>query len=73
MILTETKNNHTKHQGIVISDLSFNWPDGTHVFSKINAQFGNNKTALIGQNGAGKSTLLRLIVGELIHNMGSIQ
>jgi ATPase subunit of ABC transporter with duplicated ATPase domains len=73
MILTETKNNHTKHQGIVISDLSFNWPDGTHVFSKINAQFGNNKTALIGQNGAGKSTLLRLIVGELKPNTGSVQ
>ncbi|RDB36740.1 MAG: ABC transporter ATP-binding protein [Spirobacillus cienkowskii] len=73
MVLTEKKNNHIKHQGIIISDLSFSWPDGTQVFHKLNTQFGNNKIALIGQNGAGKSTLLRLIVGEIKLSSGSIQ
>ncbi|APJ04348.1 ABC-F family ATP-binding cassette domain-containing protein [Silvanigrella aquatica] len=73
MILTDVKYNQQKNQGIIISDLSFNWPDETKVFSHLNAKFGNEKIAIIGKNGVGKSTLLRLIVGEIKCYSGSIQ
>jgi ATPase subunit of ABC transporter with duplicated ATPase domains len=50
---------------IVVSDLTFTWPDGTPVLEGLNAAFATGRTGLIGVNGSGKSTLLRLIAGEL--------
>jgi ATPase subunit of ABC transporter with duplicated ATPase domains len=50
---------------IVCTDLSFSWPDGTPVFSGLNAAFSAGRTGLIGVNGSGKSTLLRLMTGRL--------
>ncbi|HEX2905153.1 MAG TPA: ATP-binding cassette domain-containing protein [Jatrophihabitans sp.] len=49
---------------VVCRELSFNWPDGTAVFTDFHCMFGTGRSALIGRNGTGKSTLLRLIAGE---------
>ena len=57
---------------IVCTDISFSWPDGTNVFTGLNAAFNPGRTGLIGANGSGKSTLLRLITGELVPKAGTI-
>ena len=49
---------------IVVSDLSFSWPDDTVVFSGLSFTVPEGRTGLVAPNGAGKSTLLRLIAGE---------
>ncbi|GAA1785578.1 ABC-F family ATP-binding cassette domain-containing protein [Streptomonospora arabica] len=58
---------------IVCSELSFEWPDGTAVFSGLNASFDSGRTGLIGLNGSGKSTLLKLITGRLAPASGGIR
>ncbi|MFI6875949.1 ribosomal protection-like ABC-F family protein [Streptomyces sp. NPDC050400] len=58
--------------GIVCSNLSFSWPDGTPVFHDLSWTVGDGHTGLVAPNGAGKSTLLRLIAGELSPNRGSV-
>ena len=57
---------------VVLSDLSFSFPNGRVVLSGLNAAFGPGRTGLIGVNGSGKSTLLRLISGELRPASGSV-
>jgi ATPase subunit of ABC transporter with duplicated ATPase domains len=57
---------------VVLSDLSFSFPNGRVVLSGLNAAFGPGRTGLIGVNGSGKSTLLRLITGELRAASGSV-
>ncbi|WP_198037057.1 ABC-F family ATP-binding cassette domain-containing protein [Nocardia sp. BMG51109] len=57
---------------VVVSDLTFAWPDGTPVFDGLDAALGPGHVGLVGANGAGKSTLLRLIAGELRPVRGSI-
>ncbi|MFE0749722.1 ABC-F family ATP-binding cassette domain-containing protein [Gordonia sp. NPDC058843] len=57
---------------IVLSDVSFTWPDGTVVFDHLDLALGAETYALIGANGAGKSTLLGLIAGRLRPASGSI-
>jgi ATPase subunit of ABC transporter with duplicated ATPase domains len=57
---------------VVLSDLSFNWPNGRPILSGLSAAFGPGRTGLIGVNGSGKSTLLRLIAGELRPASGSV-
>jgi ATPase subunit of ABC transporter with duplicated ATPase domains len=57
---------------IVLSDLSFSFPNGRVLLSGLSAAFGPGRTGLIGVNGSGKSTLLRLIAGELRPSGGSL-
>jgi ATPase subunit of ABC transporter with duplicated ATPase domains len=57
---------------VVLSDLSFCWPDGRSVLDDLSAAFSPGRTGLIGVNGAGKSTLLRLIAGRLQPSSGSV-
>jgi ATPase subunit of ABC transporter with duplicated ATPase domains len=57
---------------VVLTELSFSFPNGRVVLSGLNAAFGPGRTGLIGVNGSGKSTLLRLISGELRPASGSV-
>jgi ATPase subunit of ABC transporter with duplicated ATPase domains len=57
---------------VVLSDLSFSFPNGRVVLSGLNATFGPGRTGLIGVNGSGKSTLLRLITGASRATSGSV-
>ncbi len=57
---------------VVLSDVSFAWPDGTAVFGDLSLTIGTGRSGLIGLNGSGKSTLLRLVAGELRPSQGSI-
>lgn len=57
---------------IVLSDLSFSFPNGRVVLSRLNASFNPGRTGLIGANGSGKSTLLRMMAGRLRPTSGSV-
>jgi ATPase subunit of ABC transporter with duplicated ATPase domains len=48
---------------VVLSDVSFAFPDGRVLFDKLSASFNPGRTGLIGVNGSGKSTLLRALAG----------
>ena len=43
---------------VVLTDLSFAWPNGTPLLNNVTAALGVGRTGLIGDNGSGKSTLL---------------
>ncbi|WP_371785203.1 ribosomal protection-like ABC-F family protein [Streptosporangium subroseum] len=58
---------------IVVSNLSFSWPDDTPVFEDLSFTVPAGRTGLVAPNGAGKSTLLRLIAGELRPASGSVR
>ena len=62
--------NHSS--AVVLTDVSFAWPDGTAALEHLSAAFELGRTGLIGRNGSGKSTLLRLIAGDLTPTTGSI-
>ena len=62
----------TGTSAIVLSNVSFSWPDGQAALSGVSGSFTTGRTGLVGDNGAGKSTLLRLIAGELTPSSGSI-
>lgn len=57
---------------IVLTDVSYTWPDGTRVLSGTTATLGRGRTALVGRNGTGKSTLLRLVAGLLTPSGGTV-
>lgn len=61
------------HQpSVVLTDVSFSWPDGTAALDHISAAFGTGRTGLVGANGTGKSTLLKLVTGELTPVAGTV-
>ncbi len=62
----------TQNPAVVLSAVSFAWPDGTTVLRDADVAFNPGRIGLIGANGAGKSTVLRLIAGELRPASGSI-
>ncbi|UUE19308.1 ABC-F family ATP-binding cassette domain-containing protein [Microbacterium sp. J1-1] len=62
----------TQNPSVVLSGLSFTWPDGTNVLDSITAAFSNGRTGLLGTNGTGKTTLLRLIAGDMMPTTGTI-
>ena len=57
---------------VVVSGLSFAWPDDTPVFRDLTFSLEAERIGLVGPNGAGKSTLLQLIAGRLTATAGSI-
>ncbi|ACZ88148.1 ribosomal protection-like ABC-F family protein [Streptosporangium roseum] len=57
---------------IVVSNLSFSWPDDTPVFEDLSFTVPSGHTGLVAPNGAGKSTLLKLIAGALRPAAGSV-
>lgn len=57
---------------VVLSDLSFAWPDGAPVLAHVTGTFSRSRTGLVGANGAGKSTLLKLIAGSLQPTSGAV-
>jgi ATPase subunit of ABC transporter with duplicated ATPase domains len=57
---------------VVLSDLSFSFPNGSPVLSQLSVSFSAGRTGLTGANGSGKSTLLRLIAGQLRPLSGSV-
>ncbi|MFJ8915031.1 ribosomal protection-like ABC-F family protein [Amycolatopsis sp. NPDC102389] len=57
---------------VVVSALSFAWPDDTPVFDDLSFTVPGGRTGLVAPNGAGKSTLLKLIAGELQPVSGSV-
>ncbi|TFW00168.1 ABC-F family ATP-binding cassette domain-containing protein [Leifsonia flava] len=61
----------SNNAAIVLSNLSFTWPDGVPAIAGITGSFTAGRTGLVGSNGAGKSTLLRLIAGEIVPTSGA--
>jgi ATPase subunit of ABC transporter with duplicated ATPase domains len=58
---------------IIISDLSFHYPNQYPLFERLNFSVAQpEKVSVTGDNGAGKSTLLRLMAGLLQPAKGSI-
>lgn len=57
---------------VVVSGLSFSWPDDTPVFDGLSCTVPTGRTGLVAPNGAGKTTLLKLIAGELRPSAGSV-
>ncbi|MCC8246862.1 ABC-F family ATP-binding cassette domain-containing protein [Saccharothrix luteola] len=57
---------------VVVSGLSFSWPDDTPIFDGLSCTVPTGRTGLVAPNGAGKTTLLKLIAGELRPSAGSV-
>jgi energy-coupling factor transport system ATP-binding protein len=59
---------------IEVSDLVFEYPDGTLALRNINLDiYANQFIAFIGQNGAGKTTLAKTLNGLLTPTQGSVK
>jgi cobalt/nickel transport system ATP-binding protein len=61
------------HNPILIRNLSYTYPDGTHALREINLSIAaGDRVALIGANGSGKSTLQLHLNGILIPQEGEV-
>lgn len=58
---------------ILVNNICFQLPNGKNIFNDLTLAFSKQKIGLVGRNGIGKSTLLKLILGELLPSIGSIQ
>lgn len=58
---------------ISVSGVEFSWPDGTPCLTGVTAHYGPGLHGLIGSNGSGKSTLVRIITGDLVPALGSVE
>ncbi|WP_207954174.1 hypothetical protein [Saccharopolyspora elongata] len=50
---------------IVVSGLSFSWPDDTPVFSGLSFTVPSSRAGFAASNGAGKPAMFKLIAGRL--------
>ncbi|MBA2710941.1 MAG: ABC-F family ATP-binding cassette domain-containing protein [Tatlockia sp.] len=57
---------------ILINQITYNIPNIKPLFQDLSLSFSEEKTGIVGKNGTGKSTLLKLIIGDLIPELGSI-
>lgn len=57
---------------VVLTQLSFEHPDGTVVLDGLTGTFTEGRTGLVGRNGSGKTTLLRLVAGQLRPTEGAV-
>ncbi|MFW0872535.1 ABC-F family ATP-binding cassette domain-containing protein [Rhodococcoides corynebacterioides] len=57
---------------VVVTDLTYSFPDGRTVVDGLSATFPVGTTGLVGTNGSGKSTLLQLIAGLRTPSSGSV-
>ena len=57
---------------IIFSKVSWSTPDGHPLFTDLDLNFGDGRSAIVGRNGVGKTTLLKLITGELTPRTGTI-
>jgi energy-coupling factor transport system ATP-binding protein len=64
----------TDRELIEVSNLQFEYPDGTQALRDINLSvYENQFIALIGQNGSGKTTLAKCLNGLLVPNTGYVK
>ncbi|MCG7393506.1 ATP-binding cassette domain-containing protein [Microvirga sp. ACRRW] len=57
---------------IILSRLSWSLPDGQPLLSRLDLNFGPERTGLVGRNGVGKTTLLKLVSGEMRPHSGTV-
>lgn len=59
---------------IDLQDVSFGWPDGPAVLSRLSLKIApGEKVVLLGANGCGKSTLLKLMNGLVFPDSGGVR
>ncbi|AMA45776.1 ATP-binding cassette domain-containing protein [Pseudomonas alabamensis] len=58
---------------LIVKDLTLRLPDGSALFSGLNATFCRQFTGIVGPNGSGKSMLAALMAGRLNPSEGSVQ
>jgi ATPase subunit of ABC transporter with duplicated ATPase domains len=56
---------------LTLNRVSFHLPDGSALFSDLDAQFDERPTGLVGRNGIGKSVLAKILAGVLEASLGS--
>ena len=61
------------HKVVVVSGVTFEFPNGRELFHSISFSLGRGITALVGPNGAGKTTLAKLLTGEIEPTRGTIR
>jgi ATP-binding cassette subfamily F protein 3 len=64
---------HPGKVSLEVKDVSFHYPDGNNLISKLSLTVGKqDRIGIIGKNGKGKSTFLKLLAGELAATGGSV-
>ncbi|WP_158998483.1 ABC-F family ATP-binding cassette domain-containing protein [Pigmentibacter ruber] len=61
---------------IICKDLNFHYPNSKRFLWENNLNFsliGNKRVSILGNNGSGKSTLIKIILGELLPQIGTVK